>query len=185
MRVIVGGVGYPDLCDYSIGILVQESLSTRDAPPHVTVEDLSYNPIAIIQRLNDEPVDDRFSRLVVVSAVKRGTGPAGTVRCFRWDGVLPVDEEIQRAVTDGVTGIIAMENTLVIAGYFKALPGEVIVIEVEPETHEFGADLSPAVRSAFESICDLVWSCATDEAVASRLPVGSLELNAIPVIRLG
>lgn len=181
----MGGVGYPDLCDYSIGILVQERLSGREAPSNVVVEDLSYNPIAIIQRMNDEPADRRFSRIVVVSAVKRGGQPAGTVRCFRWDGVLPPDEEIQRAVTDGVTGIIAMENTLVIARYFNALPDDIVVIEVEPETHEFGAALSPEVSDVFESICDLAWSCATDENVAASLPVDALALTAIPLIRLG
>lgn len=185
MRVIVGGVGYPDLCDYSIGILVQEELSTRDAPQGVLVEDLSYNPIAIVQRLNDEPAHDRFSRLVAVSAVKRGGHAAGTVRCYRWDGVLPSDEEIQRAVTDGVTGIIAMENTLVIARYFRALPNDVVVIEVEPETHEFGAELSAAVSDAFEHVCDLAWACATDEATVADLPVGPLALHAVPGIRIG
>ncbi len=185
MRVIVGGVGYPDLCDYSIGILVQEALSMREGFPDVVVEDLSYNPIAIIQRLNDEPPDDRFSRLVVVSAVKRGGQPAGSVRCYRWDRVLPSDEEIQRSVTDGVTGIIALENTLVIAQYFKALPDDVIVVEVEPETHEFGAELSPGVGEAFESVCNLAWSCATDSAFVSRLPERGLSLNAVQSLRLG
>ncbi len=185
MRVIVGGVGYPDLCDYSIGVLVQEHLSGRQPLSHVVVEDLSYNPIAIVQRLNDEPADDRFSRLVVISAVKRGTDPAGTVRCFRWDGLLPSDEEVQRAVTDGVTGIIAMENTLVIAQYFRALPDEVIVVEVEPETHEFGAQLSAGVAAAFESTCDLAWCCATDETMVSSLPVRSLAPNVNPGIRIG
>lgn len=185
VRVIVGGIGYPDLCDYSIGILVQEELSTRAAPSHVVVEDLSYNPIAIIQRLNDEPANDRFSRLIAVSAVKRGDEPAGTVRAYRWDGLMPADEEVQRAVTDGVTGIIAIENTLVIARYFAALPDDVIVIEVEPETHEFGAELSGAVASAFESVCDLAWACATDETTAAALPYRSLVLNVLPLIRFG
>ncbi len=185
LRVLVGGVGYPDLCDYSIGILVQEHLSTRDAPSNVTVEDLSYNPIAIIQRLNDEPDGNRFSRVVFVSAVKRGGSPAGAVRCYRWDRVLPSDEEVQRAVTDGVTGIIAVENTLAIAEYFKALPEEVIVIEVEPETHEFGAELSPAVSEGFESTCELVWSCATGDEFIRDLPVQPLAFNVTPLIRFG
>lgn len=183
--MIVGGVAYPDLCDYSIGIEVQERLSGREAPANVSVEDLSYNPIAIIQRLEDEPLDDRFGRAVVISAVKRGNCPAGTVRCYRWDGVLPADEEIQRMVTDAVTGIIAVENTLVIARYFKALPDEVIVVEVEPETHEFGAALSSEVADAFDAICDLVWSFATDDDAAAGLPMGSLELTVVPTFRFG
>jgi len=185
MRVIAGGVGYPDLCDYSIGIEVQERLSARDAPANVVVEDLSYNPIAIIQRLDDEPAGDRFGRMVVISAVKRGNRPAGTVSCYRWDGVMPADEEIQRMVTDAVTGIIAVENTLVIGRYFRGLPDEVVVVEVEPETHEFGAAFSREVAEAFDGICELVWRFATDDDSVAELPVGALALTAVPVFRFG
>jgi len=185
MRVILGGVGYPDLCDYSIGIEIQECLSGRVAPSNVVVEDLSYNPIAIIQRLDDEKPGERFERAVVVSAVKRGTRPAGTVSAYRWDGGMPSDEEVQRAVTDAVTGIIAVDNTLVIARYFGALPDEVVVVEVEPETHEFGAAFSTEVAAAFDGACDLVWSLATDDDAVARLPLGSLALSTSPGVRIG
>lgn len=183
-RVIVGGVGYPDLCDYSIGIDVQERLSTWNAPPNVSVEDLSYNPIAVIQRLNDESAESRFSRMVIVSAVKRGNRVAGTVSCYRWDGVLPSDEEIQDAVTDAVTGIIALENTLVIARYFGALPAETVVVEVEPEAHEFGAALSEPVRSVFEDVCELVKTMATDDNAVAQLPVQPLTFAVAPGMRV-
>jgi len=185
VRVIVGGVAYPDLCDYSIGLEVQERLSGRDAPANVVVEDLSYNPIAVIQRLDDEPPDDRFGRAVFVSAVKHGDRPAGTVSCFVWDGVLPSDEEVQRAITEAVTGIIRLDNTLVIAKYFRALPDQVVVVEVEPETHEFGAAMSPAVADQVDRICDLVWSFATDDDAVDALPVGSLEVFTAPAFRFG
>lgn len=184
MRVIVGGVGYPDLCDYSIGIEVQERLSGWAAPSNVSVEDLSYNPIAVIQRLDDEPVDRRFGRAVVVSAVRRADRPTGTVSCYRWDGVLPPDEEIQRAVSDAVTGIIAVENTLVIARYFKSLPSEVVVIEVEPELHEFGAAMSEPVRAVFDRICNLVMSFATDDDAVAALPLGALGSPVAPGAQL-
>ncbi len=176
----MGGVGYPDLCDYSIGIEVQERLSDWAAPPNVIVEDLSYNPIAVIQRLNDEPPGRRFGRAVIVSAVRRGTRQTGTVSSYRWDGVLPSNEEIQRAVTDAVTGIIAVENTLVIAGYFGALPPQVVVIEVEPEMHEFGAAMSPAVRARFDDICDLAKTFATNDDAVAGLPLGSLASPTAP-----
>ncbi len=183
-RVIVGGVGYPDLCDYSIGIDVQERLSTWNAPPNVSVEDLSYNPIAVIQRLNDEPSESCFNRMVIVSAVKRGNRAAGTVSCYRWDGILPSDEEIQDAVTDAVTGIIALENTLVITRYFNALPAETIVVEVEPEAHEFGAALSAPVRSVFEQVCELVKTMATDDAAVAQRPVQALTFAVAPGMRV-
>lgn len=184
MRVIVGGVGYPDLCDYSIGIEVQERLSEWAAPANVSVEDLSYNPIAVIQRLDDEPAGQKFGRAVVVSAVRRADRPTGTVRCYRWDGVLPSNEEIQRAVSDAVTGIIAVENTLVIGRYFGSLPHEVVVVEVEPEMHEFGASMSEPVKAAFDRVCDLVRTFATDDSAVAALPLGTLASPVAPGARL-
>ena len=185
MRVIVGGVGYPDLCDYSIGIEIQERLSLWDAPPNVVVEDLSYNPIAIKQRFDDEPADQKFDRLVIVSAVKRGDRPAGTMSSYRWDGVLPDETEIQRMVTDAVTGIIAVENTLVITRYFGGLPDDVIVVEVEPETHEFGAAFSKSVMKVFDDACAHVWALATDDTAAAALPAGSIAAAVIPSLWVG
>lgn len=163
---------------------MQERLSELGALPNVSVEDLSYNPIAVIQRLDDEPPDRRFGRAVVVSAVRRADRPTGTVTCYRWDGVLPPDEEIQRAVSDAVTGIIAVENTLVIARYFGSLPPDVVVVEVEPEMHEFGAAMSAPVQAAFEKICDLVMSFATDDDAVAALPLGSLGSPVAPGAQL-
>jgi hypothetical protein len=135
------------------------------------VEDLSYNPIAVVQRLEDEPPDRRFVRAVIVSGVARGDGRAGgTVNCYRWDGVLPSAEDVQRAVTEGVTGVIALDNTLVVSRHFEALPADVAIIEVEPAVHEFGDEFSPVVAAVFERVCALVAELATDEAAVARLP---------------
>jgi hydrogenase maturation protease len=171
VRVLVGGIGYRNLRDHSIGVEVVDRLAGRDWPTGVVVEDLSYNPIAVVQRLEDEPPDRRFARAVMVSGVARGDGrPGGTVTCYRWDGVLPPAEDVQRAVTEGVTGVIALDNTLVVGRHFEALPAEVAVVEVEPAVHEFGDGFSPAVAAIFESVCTLVAALATDEAAAARLP---------------
>jgi len=182
--VIVAGVGYPDLSDHSVGIVVQERLCEWQAPPDVSVEDLSYNPIAVVQRLEDEPVGTRFSRAVLVSAVRRGDRAPGTVSCYRWDGVLPSSEEIQDAVTDAVTGIIALENTLVITRYFGALPPEVVVLEVEPATQEFGAALSEPVRAVLDRVCEMVKCFATDDAAVARLPVRPVTFASAPGMRM-
>ena len=179
-RVIVSGVGYPDLADYSIGIVVIEHLATWSPPGNVVVEDLSYNPIAVVQRFQDESGHNCFARAVFVSAVTRPSRPAGTVKCYRWDGALPGDEDIQRAVTDGVTGIIALSNTLVIARHFGALPEEVVIVEVEPHSNDFGAELSPAVSAVFERVCDLMKTFATDDDAVASLPVDSLDYAVSP-----
>ena len=170
MRVIVAGVGYRNLRDHSVGVAVTDRLEREAWPAGVVVEDLSYNPIAVVQRLEDEPSDQRFERAVIVAAAERTGRPAGTVVAYRWDGALPGDKEIHRAVTEAVTGVIAVDNTLVVTRHFGALPEEVVVVEVEPAVHEFGDTFSDIVARGFETVCGLVRSCATDSKAVNRLP---------------
>ena len=169
MRVIVAGVGYRNLRDHSIGVEVADRLEKASWAGDVVVEDLSYNPIAVVQRLEDEPPEQRFRRAVVVGAVERGRAP-GTVTAYRWDGVLPVDDEIQRAVTEAVTGVIALDNTLVVTRHFGALPDEVAVVEVEPAVQEFGDAFSEIVGHQLDGVCELVRLLATRADAVEQLP---------------
>jgi hydrogenase maturation protease len=174
MRVIVAGIGYRNLRDHSVGVTVADRLLDRRWASDVVVEDLSYNPIAVGQRLEDEPAGRRFTRAVVVGAVERGGRAPGAVTAYRWDGVLPSDEEIQRAVTEAVTGVIALDNTLVVTRHFGALPDDVVVIEVEPGVQEFGESFSEPVASVVDQVCELVVRLATDEEASARLPRAAL-----------
>lgn len=174
MRVIVAGVGYRNLRDHSVGVAVADRLLGRAWCDDVVVEDLSYNPIAVVQRLEDEPPAQRFTRAVIVGAVERGNRPPGAVTAYRWDGVLPSDEEIQRAVTEAVTGVIALDNTLVVTRHFGGLPDEVVVIEVEPGVQEFGEEFSEPVARVVDQVCELVVTMATDAGAAGRLPSAAL-----------
>ena len=169
LRVIVAGVGYRNLRDHSIGVEVADRLEKTSWAGDVVVEDLSYNPIAVGQRLDDEPLEQRFERAVLVAAVERGR-PPGTVTAYRWDGVLPVDDEIQRAVTEAVTGVIALDNTLVVTRHFGALPDEVVVVEVEPAVQEFGDTFSEAVGRQVDGVCELVRLLATRADAIEQLP---------------
>ncbi len=128
-RVLVAGIGYRNLRDYSIGVVACDHLSRRAVPPDIAIEDLSYGPIAVMQRLEDDPPDRRFARLVVVTGVARpGRWPA-TVTAYRWNGRLPPPDEIQAAVSEAVTGVISADNTLIVCGHFGVLPPTVVVID--------------------------------------------------------
>lgn len=177
MRVIVGSVGYPDLCDHSAGLAVVERLAERAWPEEVSCEDLSYGPIAVMQRFQDDPPERCFHRAIFVSGVSRPGRAPGTVTVYRWDRVLPSDEEVQRAVSDAVTGIIFVDNTVIVTGYFGVLPAEVVLVEIEPLLHEFGDTLSPPVAEVIGPVCERVAELATDPSAARALPclpLGSL-----------
>lgn len=173
MRKLIGGVGYPDLSDHSLSWVVVDALAARELPTGIVVEDVSYNPVAVAQRLDAEPEPDRFGAVVFVSAVERGRTP-GTLAAYRWDRRLPPDEEIHRAVTDAVTGIIHLDNTLVVTRHLGALPDRVVVIEIEPLVEAFATPMSPAVADAVPRICDLAVACATDGGVFDGLPLRAL-----------
>jgi hydrogenase maturation protease len=182
VRILIGGVAYRNLRDHSFGVLLVEALAAHPLPAGVSVEDISYNPIAVVQRLEDDPPEARFGLAIVAGAVERGR-PAGTLAAYRWDNALPDADTIQAAVAEAVTGVIALDNTLVIARHFGALPAAAVIVEVEPEVHAFGSELSPQVAEALERACDLVTRLALDPAAVGRLPERPLGGGAFAGVR--
>jgi hydrogenase maturation protease len=153
MRVLVGGVGYRFLRDDSAGPWVAEQLAER-ARNGVEVEDLSYHPVGLVHNLQErEPYD----RLVLVAAVRRGRAP-GTLESYRWDGTLPSREEVQERVSEAVTGVISLDNLLVVGGSLGALPDDVRVVEIEPGEEGWGEGFTPVVEERLEELVEAVWS---------------------------
>jgi hydrogenase maturation protease len=173
-RVLIGGVGYRNLRDHSFGVVLVDALAMCGWPPGVCIEDLSYNPIAVVQRLQDDPVGSRFDLAIMVGALQRPGRIPGTFAVYRWDNVLPSAESIHEAITEAVTGIISLDNTLVVARHFDALPPTVVVVELEPDAHEFGDLLTPAVAAALPRARDVVTRLALAPGTAERIPSGAL-----------
>lgn len=174
MRVLVAGVGYRNLRDHSAGLRLIDDMAGTAWPAHVSVEDLSYNPIAVVQRLEDDAPAHRFTRAIVVAAIARPPRAPGTVTVYRWDGILPSDEEIHQAVCDAVTGIIHVDNTLIVVRHFGALPADVAIVEIEPRDDEFGDELSPPVAHALAEARAVVETLIEDENTFDGLPQAGL-----------
>ena len=153
MRVLVGGIGYRNLRDGSIGLEVIERLNGRGGDG-MEVEDVSYHPVGLSQNLQDRPP---YDRVVLIAAVARGRDP-GTVTSYRWDQQLPDDEEVQARVSEAVTGVISLDNTLVVCGALGGFPDDVRVVEVEPASEDWGEQLSPEIEERLPEIVEAVWS---------------------------
>ena len=54
MRTVIGGVGYRNLRDHSLGIVMSDELEPLASPPGLLIEDLCYGPVAVGQWLLDE-----------------------------------------------------------------------------------------------------------------------------------
>lgn len=151
-RVLVGGVGYRNLSDLSLGPYLIDRLKDQSWPPGVDVEDLSYGPIGVMHNLDAR---GPYERIVLVSGVGRERIPGG-IYCYAWDHRLPDAEEIQARVAEAVTGVISLDNLLIIATYFGKLPREVFVVEVEARDEGFGEELSEIVHNAVPEVMAMV-----------------------------
>ena len=158
-RVLVVGVGHPFLRDLSIGPVLVTELSRLDWPAGVEVDDWSFNPIAIVQRL--EALADPYDRIVVLSAVERGRVP-GQVTRYRWSGDLPDAAEIQQRVGEAVMGIINLDNLLIVGQHFGAFPPDVVVVEVEPDDTGWGDGFTPRIEAALPEVIATVRRAAMD-----------------------
>lgn len=151
LRTLIGGVGYRFTRDLAFGPIVVDRLRAQTWPPGVEVEDLSYAPIAIVQRWQTSPID----RLILVGAAPRNRTPGNLYR-YRPDGPLPDPEEVQRRVGEALMGVISLDTLLVVANAFRVLPSDVEVIEVEPFDTGWGDGLSPLVRRAVPKAMEMV-----------------------------
>lgn len=153
MRILVGGVGYRFLRDGALGPYMADTLAGR-ATDGIEVEDLGYHPVGFMQNLQDRPP---YDRIVLVGAIARGRDP-GTVTAYRWDHALPSKQEIQARVGESVTGVISLDNLLIVTEAFGAFPQDVRVVEAEPADENWGEGFSPVLQAKLPEIEEAVWS---------------------------
>jgi hydrogenase maturation protease len=146
-------VGYRHLRDMSVGPWVADQLADAGGGG-VEVEDVSYHPVGFSQNLQERRP---YERVVLVGSLARGGAP-GTVRSYRWDGDLPSRDEIQARVSEAVTGVISLDNTLIVCAALGGLPDDVRVVEVEPEDQGWGDGFSPTIEQRLPEVLEAVWS---------------------------
>ncbi len=150
MRTLIAGVGYPFLRDGSLGPSLAARLQTEFWPPDVTVDDYSFGPIAVVHRwqaMGDEP----FEKVVLFGAVERGRTP-GTVTRYAWQPSGLDSFGVQERVAEAVTGVISLDNLLIVTHALQALPQRAIVVEVEPADLGWGEGFSSIVAAALPTV---------------------------------
>ncbi len=147
-RTLIAGVGYRNLRDLSAGNAIVDALLKREWPAEVEVEDLSYGPMDAIFRFKESG----FGRLIMVGAVARPGRIPGEVYRSRWRYEAEAPDMVQARVAEAVTGVISLDNLLVICAHFEVLPENTTVIEIEPENGDWGEEFSPRVARASDRI---------------------------------
>ena len=158
-KVFVGTVGYHILGNHSIGPMLLPQLQEMDFPDWVKVDELNWGPVAVIQSFEAE--ERMYDRVVILTAIERAERKIGDVSIFQWQGRLPDESQIQACVGDAATGVISVENLLVIGEYFKVWGEEVFLVDVEPGEEIAGMQFTPNVEQAIPEVLELVFRLAT------------------------
>lgn len=137
-EVLIGIVGFSPVIDsYPLGPKLMDSLNARLADhPEVAVENMTWSPIHVVQRFQDEGAV-RPRRLVLVGVAAVSIAP-GRVRGFRWTGGAVPGAAMQERIYEAVTGVVDIENTLIIGSHFQVWPDEVYCVEVDLPADTFG-----------------------------------------------
>jgi len=152
-KVLVSGIGYSNMSDLSFGRVLYSKMADMSWPENVHVEDLNFGPIMIYQWLEESLI--KYDKLVLVSAANRGR-ELGTLEVYAWDGILPDETGIQACIGEAITGVISLENLLIVCKHFGVLPPEVTIVEIEPQDTEYGLEFSPVVASKVGEAIELV-----------------------------
>jgi hydrogenase maturation protease len=151
-RVLIAGVGYRNLRDLSIGPVLIDQLKNEKWPTGVEIEDLSYGPVGVMHNFDDR---SPYDKIIFLAGVSRNRKP-GQISSYRWRHELPDPEEIQARMGEAVTGVVSLDNLLIISTYFKKLPEDVVVIEVEPADETWGEGFTQPIEEAIPMIIELI-----------------------------
>lgn len=153
MNVLVSGIGYSNMSDMSFGRVLLGELEQAQWPDGVHVEDLNFGPIMIYQWLEEWPV--KFDKAILVSAAKRGRTP-GTLEVYPWIDLQPSADEIQACIGEAVTGVLSLENLLIVCNHFAVFPKDVTIVEIEPLKDDWGMEFSPVVAARVGEAIEIV-----------------------------
>ena len=143
-KILVGTVGYHNLGNHSLGPALLPMLQSLSWPEGVEVEEMNWGPIAIVQKF--QSLQTAYDRVILLAAIERQERNIGDIDVFRWMGRLPDGEMIQACVGDAVTGVISVENLLIIGEHFKIWPAETFIVDVEPGPETAGIEFTAEVQ---------------------------------------
>jgi hypothetical protein len=199
VRILIGIVGYYGFVrGYPLGPELMERLQSRAWPDEVEIREMNWGPVAIVQDFQARP--DKPARVVLVGALDRGLAQ-GTVSCRRWAGGALDTAAVQRRMFEAVTGVISLDNLLVIGAQFGIWPTETFTVELQwPESglgdlvlgeieldHGRGQvvgerPLTPDNQRIVQELVDAVCRLALDEAPRGVPPLRVADLTPVATV---
>lgn len=143
-QTLVLGLGNTIMSDDGVGPRVVERLrDSSQLPTEIVCLDGGTLGLDLL------PYLEGIQRLIIVDAVELAQS-AGTTVCLKGDDV-PVALETKLSPHQ-----MGMKDLLAVARLMGQLPGEIILIGVQPDCLEMGTELSPAVEAALPLLESMV-----------------------------
>lgn len=162
-NILIGTVGYHLLRNHSVGPILLPQLKAKAWNDKVAVEEMNWGPIAIVQYFQTLKIP--FDRVIFLVAIERAERKIGDISIYQWLGQLPSEKQIQACVGDAATGVISVENLLVIGEYFKIWPKEVFLVDVEPGEEQAGEHLTAEVDEKIPEILRILEELSQAEEI--------------------
>ncbi len=133
MRALIGIVGYYGFVrGYPLGPELMQGLRAATWPEGVEIREMNWGPVAIVQDFQASA--DPPERVILVGALDRGLAH-GSVTSRRWGGATLDVAAVQRRMFEAVTGVISLDNLLVIGTQFGIWPAHTFSVELQwPES---------------------------------------------------
>ena len=92
---------------------------------------------------------------MLLTASDCGATP-GTITLRHWRGGTTAPEEVQGRINEAVTGVISVDNLLVIGEYFKVWPAQTFIVDVQPGVQEAGEPFTAEVERVVPEVLAMV-----------------------------
>ncbi len=141
MRTLILGIGNLLLGDEGVGVHIARTLLGQQLPENIVVVEAGT---AFLDAL---PEIEKADRIIIVDAMKAGEAP-GTV--YR----VPFEECV---IPESIASLHEFDMSRILYMVDRKTPPEVVVFGVEPETIDWGTELSPAVQGAVSAVLTAIW----------------------------
>ena len=152
-RILIAGLGNYLLRDDGIGVHVVRALQ-RTPPPGVVVADVGTAVLDALHLL------EWAEKILAIDAMQAG-GTPGTLYAFGVDAV----------AGPGMQASLHELNLLAALDFLpRQIKPEILIVGIEPETIDYGLDLSPAVAAALPELTEKSGRSCQVGGMASGLP---------------
>jgi hydrogenase maturation protease len=143
-RILVVGLGNLLLADEGVGIHAIRELEKRDLPAHVDVIDGGTAGLDLLDLLID------YRLVIIVDAVNAGQQP-GTIFRFGPEDITAHADHVPLSLHQ-----TQLANVLQLATYLGQPLPPIVIYGVQPETMDWGTELSSALEAKMARLIDAI-----------------------------